>query len=307
MADAKTFTIDGTDISIIDETARERASAALESAEYNRLSLVGKYPGQDLATVLSAEIGSGENVYDALHARVQDADFSGLRVGDYIDVPLVSASAVTTMQSVRFILAHIDPYYRCGDQMKGHHIAFVASRPIEVASGVTGYANDGYLMWNTTNTNQGNSDEASPYLVSNLKKWENLFEGCLPEGLSKYLLTQRVLAELRYSSGGSITDSTEWDWRDIGKVFSLSETEVYGQCVWGTKGWSVGFDCQWDYFRDTAHRQGDYDDETRVTWWLRSVGGGSSSGVCCVNGNGNASYYAATNGRVRPRPGFLLG
>ena len=188
MADAKTFTIDGTDISIIDETARERASAALESAEYNRLSLVGKYPGQDLATVLSAEIGSGENVYDALHARVQDADFSGLRVGDYIDVPLVSASAVTTMQSVRFILAHIDPYYRCGDQMKGHHIAFVASRPIEVASGVTGYANDGYLMWNTTNTNQGNSDEASPYLVSNLKKWENLFEGCLPEGLSKYLL-----------------------------------------------------------------------------------------------------------------------
>ena len=115
MADAKTFTIDGTDISIIDETARERASAALESAEYNRLSLVGKYPGQDLATVLAAEIGSGENVYDALHARVQDADFSGLRLGDYIDVPLVSASAVTTQQSVRFILAHIDPYYQCGD------------------------------------------------------------------------------------------------------------------------------------------------------------------------------------------------
>ena len=191
--------------------------------------------------------------------------------------------------------------------MKGHHIAFVASRPIEVASGVTGYANDGYLMWNTTNTNQGNSDEASPYLVSNLKKWENLFEGCLPEGLSKYLLTQRVLAELRYSSSGSITDSTEWDWRDIGKVFSLSETEVYGQCVWGTKGWSVGFDCQWDYFRDTAHRQGDYDDETRVGWWLRSVGGGSSSGVCCVSSYGYANSNAAANGWIRPRPGFLLG
>ena len=307
MADAKTFTIDGTDISIIDETARERASAALESAEYNRLSLVGKYPGQDLATVLAAEIGSGENVYDALHARVQDADFSGLRVGDYIDVPLVSASAVTTQQSVRFILAHIDPYYRCGDNMKGHHIAFVASRPIEVASGVTGYVDGGHLQWNTTNTNQGTAAESAPYLASNLKKWENLFEDCLPEGLSKYLLVQRVLTELRYSSSGAITDSTGWEWNDIGKVFSLSETEVYGQCVWGTKGWSVGVDCQWDFFRDSAHRQGDYEDETRVEWWLRSVHGGSSSTVCSVGAHGHASNDTATCGSMRPRVGFLLG
>ena len=191
--------------------------------------------------------------------------------------------------------------------MKGHHIAFVASRPIEVASGVTGYADGGHLQWNTMNTNQGTAAKSSPYLASNLKKWENLFEGCLPEGLSKYLLVQRVLTELRYSSSGAITDSTGWDWNDIGKVFSLSETEVYGQCVWGTKGWSVGVDCQWDYFRDSAHRQGDYDDETRVVWWLRSVHGGSSSGVCYVGANGHAGYYAAAYGSLCPRVGFLLG
>lgn len=32
--------------------------------------------------------------------------------------------------------------------------------------------------------------------------------------------------------------------------------------------------------------------------------GGSSSNVCYVNNNGNASYYSATNVWVRPRPGF---
>lgn len=90
-------------------------------------------------------------------------------------------------------------------------------------------------------------------------------------------------------------------------MFSLSETEVYGQCVWGTKGWSVGVDCQWDYFRDSAHRQGDYEDETRVSWWLRSVRGGSSSHVCNVSATGTAGYYSAANGSVRPRVGFLLG
>lgn len=32
--------------------------------------------------------------------------------------------------------------------------------------------------------------------------------------------------------------------------------------------------------------------------------GGSSSNVCYVNNNGNASYNSATTTWVRPRPGF---
>ena len=86
-------------------------------------------------------------------------------------------------------------------------------------------------------------------------------------------------------------------------MFSLSEMEVYGCPVWGTKGYSVGFDCQWDLFRDTAHRI----NGNRYYWWLRSVMGGSSSGVCYVGSDGNASYYSATGVWVRPRPGFLVG
>ena len=109
--------------------------------------------------------------------------------------------------------------------------------------------------------------------------------------------------ETRYSSSGAITDSTNWSWEDIGKVFSLSETEVYGQRVWGTKGRSVGIDCHWDYFRDTAHRQ----DGSRVRWWLRSVLGGSSSGACCAYAYGTASYDMAMDWSVCPRVGLLLG
>ena len=201
---------------------------------------------------------------------------------------------------MRFLLAHFDPYYCCGDSSKGHHIAFVASAPIAVAKTVTGVANDSFLMWNTTNTNQGTADRKCPYLNSNLKAWETAFEACLPEGLTKYLLTQRVLLEERYSAGGALNDSNSWSWQDIGKVFSLSEMEVYGCPVWGTKGYSVGFDCQFDLFRDTAHRV----NGNRYNWWLRSVMGGSSSNVCYVNNNGNANYNSATNTWVRPRPGF---
>ena len=298
MAQAKTLSVGGIGYEVIDDTARSNAQTALNNAEYNRQGQIGKYGGQSIATILAGEIGSG-SAYDALHKRVA----AGLRVGDYIDVPLVSASGVAAQQSVRFILAHFDPYYCCGDNSKGHHIAFIASAPVAVAKTVTGVANDSYLMWNTANTNQGTADVKNPYLNSNLKAWEKLFEACLPEGLTKYLLTQRVLLEERYSASGALSDSNSWSWQDIGKVWSPSEMEVYGCPVWGTKGYSVGFDCQFDLFRDTAHRI----NGTRCSWWLRSVASGSASYVCYVNHDGDAHYNSATYVWVRPRPGFLVG
>ena len=302
MANAKTLVVGGQSLNVIDDTARSNAQTALNNAEYNRQGQIGKYGGQNIATILAGEIGSG-SVYDALHKRAAAGNFAGLRVGDYIDVPLVSASNVAAQQSVRFLLAHFDPYYQCGDSAKGHHIAFIASAPVAVAKTVTGVANDSYLMWNTANTNQGTADVKNPYLNSNLKAWEKLFEACLPEGLTKYLLTQRVLLEERYSASGALSDSNSWSWQDIGKVWSPSEMEVYGCPVWGTKGYSVGFDCQFDLFRDTAHRL----NGTRCSWWLRSVMGGSSSNVCYVDNTGDASCSSALDVWVRPRPGFLVG
>ena len=222
MAQAKTLSVGGIGYEVIDDTARSNAQTALNNAEYNRQGQIGKYGGQNIATILAGEIGSG-SVYDALHKRAANGNFAGLRVGDYIDVPLVSASGVAAQQSVRFLLAHFDPYYCCGDSSKGHHIAFVASAPIAVAKTVTGVANDSFLMWNTTNTNQGTADQKCPYPNSNLKAWETAFEACLPESLTKYLLTQRVLLEERYSASGALNDSNSWSWQDIGKVFSLSE------------------------------------------------------------------------------------
>ena len=302
MAQAKILTVGGTPYEMIDETARRNAQTALNNAEYNRQGQIGKYGGQSIAAILAGEIGSG-NVYDALHKRIAAANFAGLRVGDYLDVPLVSASGVAGQQSVRFIIAHIDPYLWCDDRGKGHHIAFVASAPIAVSSSYAGVANSSYLPWNATNTNQGTADVKNPYLCSQLKGWETAFEAGLPEGLTKYLLTQRVLLEERYSASGALTDSNNWSWQDIGKVWSLSEMEVYGCPVWGTPGWSVGFDCQFDIFKDTAHRI----NGTRYDWWLRSVVGSSSSDVCYVSNYGTATCTSATYTWVRPRPGFLFG
>ena len=304
MADVTAFNVGGTAYSMQDATARSTATAASTSAEYNRQELNGVYAGQNLATLLAGEIASGKTVYDALHARVKAANFAGLRVGDYMDVTLVSASAVTTAQSVRFLLAHIDPYYQCGDTVMGHHLAFVASAPIAVASTVEGVQNTSYLQWNTTATNNGTADQPNPYLASNLKAWEELFLATLPQALQDVLLNPRFLLETRYSASGALTESASWAWASAGKVFSLSEKEIWGCHEWSQPGYGGGIDRQWDIFK---HGKNMMLNGSRISWWSRSVVSGSSSDVCFVSLGGFAGCASATYGWVRPRPGFLLG
>ena len=112
-----------------------------------------------------------------------------------------------------------------------------------------------------------------------------------------------VLREGRASLSGEVTESSGWNWADLGKIWSPSEMEVYGCPVWGTKGYSVGFDSQFPIFNDTASRIAG----GRVAWWLRSVMGGSSSNVCNVHNHGTANGNAPTHDWVYPLPCFLIG
>ena len=269
------------------------------AADNNALSLNGGYDGRSIKDLLGCS--TWDETYTALSAK-KHSELGFLRLGDYLDVTLTSA-AYTQQQTLRFVVADVDPYYQCGDTaISSHHIAFVASAPIAVASSVTGAANTSHLQWNTSSTNNGTSSQAAPYMASNLHAWEQKLASVLPSALSSVLLEPRFLLETRYSSSGSLTDSTGWAWNAVGKIWSLSETEVYGQLVWGTKEWSVGMDAQFALFRHNRWRM----NSERVRWWLRSVRGGSSSDVCFVDHSGYASSYDAAFGWVCPRPGFLF-
>lgn len=300
MPDIRGFNVNGSTNINKDEVARSTASAVTIAEEYDRQKGVGQYKGRDLVAVFASEIAEHEDVYSWLHSRVQDADYSGLRIGDYMDVP-ISAGANVPAQTVRYMIGAIDPYYQCSDQPMPHHIAFVPAAPVLVSGSKA--TNTSYIMWNTSNTNNGNATTKEPYLISHLHGWEiNDFLPALPTGLQTVLINNRSLVEQRYGSG-SLTEDSGWGWADLGKVWSLSEMEVYGCIVWGSKGYSVGMDCHFPIFDSTASRiMGE-----RVSWWLRSVAGGSASSVCNVHGGGGADNNAATGAWIRPRPCFLIG
>lgn len=300
MADLSKFSINGTAYNLKDTSARNTANAVTTAEEYDRQHNTNSYAGRSLASVFANEIGS-QSIYTWLRDRARNGNFAGLRIGDYIDVP-ITAGANVPSQTVRYRIGAIDHYYQCGDTSKGHHIVMVPLAPVSVTGSKA--VNTSYLQWRDTNDNNGTADEKHPYLCSKLHDWEiNDFLPALPSTLQSAIMAQRVLLEERYSSSEKLTESSSWSWVDLGKVWSPSEMEVYGCPVWGTNGYSVGFDSQFPIFSDTASRIAG----GRVVWWLRSVVGGSSSTACNVSSHGNADNNAPTSVWMRPLPCFLIG
>ena len=302
MSDLKGFNVNGTTYMNADATARDSASAVTVQEEFDRQKGIAQFKGRSLATTFASEIAAaGGDIYAWLKARAQDGDFTGLRIGDYMDVPITAGTNVPA-QTVRYMIGAIDPYYQCSDNPMGHHIAFVPSAPVLV--GGSKAVNGSYIKWNDTATNNGNATTKEPYLISKLHGWEiSDYLPALPAALRNVLMNYRSLPEQRYGSSGNLTEASGWGWADLGKVWSLSEMEVYGCAVWGSKGYSVGMDCHFPIFDSTASRlMGE-----RVSWWLRSVLGGAASNVCRVDSSGSASYGSAAYEWVRPRPCFLIG
>ena len=259
----------------------------------------GTYDGQNLMTVLGAS--SFSDLCSKLHARAQAKNGAGMRIGDWMDITPTS-NVTNKGNAMRARLAGIGHNHNFGDTSCPWAFWFVIDTPIDMTN--SAYAiNTSYIYWNTTATNNGTAEQPAPYLASNLHAWEiGEFLNSLPTALTDVLVSHRILFETRYSANGALNDSTGWAWGDAGKVFSLSETEVYGQCVWGTKGYSVGCDAQLPLFRNSRERlRGG-----RNYWWLRSVHSGSSSNVCYVDRYGYA-YFCSAASRGRPRPGFLVG
>ena len=199
----------------------------------------------------------------------------------------------------RYRCAAYDPYLgACDAEITAHHMIMVPDQVWPDS-----------VPWNTTNTNQGTASEKHPYLASNLHRWEvNTFYPLLPAKWRNVIATHRALLEERYSASSTLTDSTGWSWADLGKVWSLSETEVYGEVVWGTKAWSKGYDCHFaTFFALTRHRIRRNFSDARCSWWLRGAYGGSATHACNVYDVGDANGNVASSAGVRALPCFRVG
>lgn len=249
------------------------------------------YDGRNLSEVFALEIVGYTDDAAWFNARIKAGNFDGIYVKDYFDIKLSDGKVM------RYRIGAIDPYLNCCDEeITDHHVMMVPD---------TVWPDS--VVWNTTNNNNGNASEKHPYLASNLHKWLNqTFFPLLPQKWKNVIANHRTLLEEHYSSTAALTESTTWSWADMGKVWALSETEVYGFNVWGN-GYSVGMDCHFPIFPDTASRIRRNPDGDRFNWWLRGAYSGNSTAACSVYGYGAAYDYNTSLTGVRPLPCFRVG
>lgn len=255
--------------------------------------------GQDLSVVLADKISASRGtVYSVLHELVASEDFSNIMVGDYLDVT-AGYTPVTSESSIRFVVAHINPYKGVGKTETASHIALVSAQPLTVNTSYQYAAGGPYLLWNSSSTNNSPNSGGCPYADSILHKTEISLETGMPDKFKQYIIERQAYLEKRYNSS---SDSTGNTWTSIGKLWSLSEKEVFGCDVFGTKGYSVGADVQFDLFKS-----GDALTGGKKSWWLRTVAGGSTTKACYVDSTGAPMVKDVTGAYVRPRVALLFG
>lgn len=257
----------------------------------------GTYAGVSIAEKFANEIRSN-HIATWLQSRVKAANFSGLNIMDYVDIVI---DGVT----VRYRIAAIDPYYNTGQSPNnGHHIVFVPDTTWAMKDSDGDYNKGGFIQWNTEQTNNGNSESANPYVVSNLYKWEN--EVHLKRFSTEWqnaMVTLRKPLEARYNASTKLERSTSVIWSYLGKVFSLSETEVFGQVIHGTKAYSCSTDCHFPIFNRSSFRA-----RKGSSYWLRTVVDGISTQISTVAADCNNTVgYADSTTAARPFPCFAIG
>jgi len=187
------------------------------------------------------------------------------------------------------------------------------------------------VTFNDVNSNNGSSYDASPVLAS--KAWAVLngvnnigtnttgtvgynaanagFLQTFASELQEYMVNMRCFMGERYSASAAMSNDTGQNWKNRGKLFLPSEIEVYGCMIHSnniaqTYGNQEGYGpyCHWPIFK-SAGTNGRLMNG-RLTWWLGSVVGGSSSYVCNVYGAGDAHGDGAASTWLRLPLCFIM-
>lgn len=258
-------------------TTTDKSSCVAAINEVN-----SNYEGVDLTVKFASEISNYSNEWAWIQARLNNHNVRDLHVGDYIPINIAA-------ETHKAEIAGINTYRRTGDS--GHEVGYHIDW-------ITRDCYSGKVQYNTTNINNGNASNSSPFLASNLKRWlDGTLYPLLDAKLKAVIKAKRILAPYRYQSGATLTDDNSRGWQDFDKLWVPLEGEIFDNLVWSTKVYGTGQAVQYPIFANSyEHRmKGEGPGGARALWWTASATSGDSTAVVLVSSNGyshdgNASY-----------------
>lgn len=260
------------------------------------------YQGVDLTSKFANEIKSYSDEWEWIKARITSGNYSGLRVGDYIPITCNNGYELNAQ------IAGINTYKGYGDQEVGNHIDFICKELW-----------DDFHVINKVDYNNGNANNPSPFLASDLNYFLNSMSGTvpnsesdpsvtidvdyttdgvlyyLPDKLKNQITTKRIIMPSRYTAGQVLTNDNSWAWQSTGKLWIPSEVEVAGTSVWGNSGCGMGGFVQYPIFACNMNRvKMRCASKDRCNWWLLSAAADKSTHLSIVDSNGTYDNASAS-------------
>lgn len=229
-----------------------------------------------------------EYTWAQLKTKCQNADFSDLRIGDYLTITL------TNGEVIHAYIIGIDNYYNPLSPNYPHHIDFITDYFIS-------------SIWTSMNNN-GNSEFECPWDRSAVKaNCEKIYNEKMPTELTSIMKNKFMHLETRYSSSGVLSNSIGYTLKSMGYIWIPSEYEVFGSIIRGN--FQSGIDAiQYPFFANNKKNRIIKSTNTGlpISWWLNSAEKDSSSSACIVTENGAAgsSYVQAGTSFT---PSFRIG
>ena len=205
------------------------------------------------------------------------ADFSGLMIGDYLDLPSLTVGGTTytwnaDYQNLRIVISGFNHYIYCGNpnENKKNHILWTFRNVVL------------QKRMNATDTNAGG------YETSELKKYlDEVFEAGLGNALgsSGYLYTiMRAIS--KKGATGFVTNT----------VFLPTEVEVFGVPTCGDDQIAWNTNIQYPIYRDSSFYRVKKYNGSRDWWWEGTPAASDSTSFCYVNNGGGASAHHLASG-----------
>ena len=274
---------------IRDKVGRFRAKAPKDSEDVARkqefdeaTANTGSTEGRNLLTVLG--VTTVAEAMEVLHERCNGegvADFSGLMIGDYLDLPSLTVDGTTytwnaTYQNLRIVISGFNHYIHCGDtENTKNHILWTFKNVVL------------QRQMNSSDTNTGG------YNASAMKTY---LDGVFALGLGSALGSSDYLYTI--SRAISKKGSTEWV---RNTVFLPTEVEVFGVATYGDDQNAWNTNIQYPIYRDSSYYRCKKYNGSRAWWWEATPNASNSTYFCNVycgySGYGIASH---SGGGVAP-------
>lgn len=275
---------------IRDKDGRFRAKAPKDSEDVARkqefdeaTANTGSTEGRNLLTVLG--VTTVAEAMEVLHERCNGegvADFSGLMIGDYLDLPSLTVDGTTytwnaTYQNLRIVISGFNHYIHCGDtENTKNHILWTFKNVVL------------QRQMNSSDTNTGG------YNASAMKTY---LDGVFALGLGSALGSSDYLYTI--SRAISKKGSTEWV---RNTVFLPTEVEVFGVATYGDDQNAWNTNIQYPIYRDSSYYRCKKYNGSRAWWWEATPDVSNSTSFCNVYyiGYSRIDYASSSNGGVAP-------